>query len=132
MEHSSGIERRRHRRLALALPVRFAAQAPGVGTVQSQGLTVDISPGGMRFETELEQAPRPESELRVQVAIPREREGGMEPVFISAGATVLRCEPLGPTTRHHTGARWSVAARFHKQPEISLPLAEEFPPRRGS
>ena len=83
-------------------------------------------------ETDLERALEPESELRLQVAIPREREVGNEPVFISAGATVLRCEPLGPTTRHHTGARWAVAARFHKQPEISLPLAEEFPPRRSN
>ncbi len=100
--------------------------------MQGQGLTVDISPGGIRFETDLERAVEPESELRLQVAISREREGGKEPVFISAGATVLRCEPLGPTTRHHTGARWSVAAYFHKQPEISLPLAEEFPPKKGT
>jgi len=109
--------------------VRFTT-AGGAGALQGQGLTVDISPGGVRFETDLERALEPESELRLQVAIPREREVGKEPVFISAGATVLRCEPLGPATRHHTGARWAVAARFHKQPEISLPLAEEFPTRR--
>jgi len=115
--------------LRLALPVRFTATAVG-GALQGQGLTVDISPGGVRFETDLERAPGPDSEVRLQVAIPR--EGATEPVFISAGATVLRCEPLTPASRHHTGARWSVAARFHKQPEISLPLAEEFPPRRGS
>jgi len=116
--------------LNLALPVRFTAPAAGAGVLQGQGLTVDISPGGIRFETDLEDGPRPESEVRLQVAI--SREGAAEPVFISGGATVLRCEPLTPESRHHTGARWSVAARFHKQPEISLPLAEEFPPRRGS
>jgi len=116
--------------LNLALPVRFSAAGAGAGTLQGQGLTVDISPGGVRFETDREQGPRPHSEVRLQVAIPR--EGAAQPVFISAGATVLRCEPLTPASRHHTGARWSVAARFHRQPEISLPLADEFPPRRGS
>ena len=124
-------DRRRHRRLELALPVRFSSRAPGGRGRHGQGFTTDISSGGLRFETEQAEPPQPHSDVAVYITIPRHAESRKSAVFISGNATVLRCTPLEPATRHHTGAKWAVAARFEAHPDISLPIVEDFTPGIG-
>jgi hypothetical protein len=122
-------ERRRHRRLELAFPVRFSTRSRSGAKAQGQGLTVDISSGGVRFETDAAEAPQPQTDLAVYITIPRREDDAKSSVFLSGTATVVRCEPADPETRRHTGARWCVAARFEGHPDISLPFVEDFPGR---
>ena len=132
MGTASEHERRRHRRLELAFPVRFSGGAgagggpPRSGGLEGQGLTIDISSGGVRFETDLAEPPAPDSEVALQIAVPRHAEGSDGAVFLSGRATVVRCERLDRASRHHTGARWALAARFRQQPEISIPVMEDL------
>jgi len=120
-------ERRRHRRLDLAFPVRFTSRTPsGVG-LQGHGLTVDISSGGVRFETDAAEPVPPQAEIAVHITIPRHRESGESAVFVAGRARVVRCQPVELASRHHTGARWCLAACFLAHPEISLPILEDFP-----
>jgi hypothetical protein len=118
----SPYERRRHRRLPLALPIRFSSRSGAGTSLHGQGLTTDISSGGVRFETGLAQPPAPQTEIAVYITVPRHAENRESSVFLSGRATVVRCESVDPATRHHTGARWSLAARFDAQPDISLPI----------
>jgi len=108
--------------------VRVSSRS-GAGTaLQAQGLTRDISPGGVRFETDLPQALAPGSEIAVHITIPPHGDSRESSVFISGRATVLRCRPIDAASRRHTGARWSLAARFEAHPDISLPVMEDFTP----
>lgn len=127
MNASEPHERRRHRRLELAFPIRFSTRAPGGRSIQGQGFTVDISSGGVRFETDMGEPPPPQTDVAVYITIPRHDDSPKSAVFLSGSATVLRCERLGPESRRHTGSRWAVAARFETHPDISLPIVEEFP-----
>jgi len=106
--------------------VRFSGRTASGASVQGQGLTVDISSGGLRLETDLAEKVVPRTELALYITIPRHPESGESSVFLSGRATVVRCEPLDAHSRHHTGARWALAARFHKHPDISLPILEDF------
>ena len=126
MRSGGELERRRYRRLSLAFPVRFSGRTAAGGSLQGQGLTVDISSGGLRFETDLAEGVPPRTELALYITIPRHPESGETSVFLSGRATVVRCEPIDPSSRRHTGARWSLAARFDKHPDISLPIIEDF------
>jgi hypothetical protein len=129
VSESTPRERRRHRRLDLAFPIRFSSRTPAGTSVQGQGFTVDISSGGVRFETDLAEPPEPDTDLAVYVTIPRHGENAKSSVFLSGSATVLRCERLDAASRRHTSARWAVAARFQAHPDISLPIVEDFPGR---
>ncbi len=124
-----GADRRRHRRLELAFPIRFSSRRSSGASSQGQGYTVDISSGGVRFETDVAEPPVPQTDVAVYITIPRRAERAKSSVFLSGSATVLRCERVDPESRHHTGARWCIAARFEAHPDISLPIAEEFPGR---
>jgi hypothetical protein len=95
--------------------------------VQGQGFTVDISSGGVRFETDVAAPPPPQTDVALYITIPRQADSPKSAVFLSGSATVLRCERLDADSRHHTGARWAVAARFETHPDISLPIVEGFP-----
>ena len=119
-------ERRKHRRLNLAFPIRFSSRTPAGTSLHGQGMTLDISSGGVRFETDLAQPPSPQSRVTVYINIPRHTETPESSVFLSGRATILRCMPVDAATRHHTGAHWSVAARFDAHPDISLPIPENF------
>jgi hypothetical protein len=125
-------ERRRHRRLALAFPVRFSGRSARGSTVHAQGLTVDISPGGVRFEAQISEPVAAQTEIALHIAIHRHGESSDSPMFLSGRATVLRCEPVGAGSRQHTGARWALAARFHKHPDVGLPVIEDFSPGAGA
>jgi hypothetical protein len=126
LRSSSDHERRRHRRLTLAFPIRYSGRAPAGSSFQGQGLTVDISSGGVRFETDSPEAVAPHTEVVLYITIPRHPESGESPVFLSGKATVVRCDAIDATSRRHTGAHWRLAARFHKHPDISLPIMEDF------
>jgi hypothetical protein len=121
-------ERRRHRRLPAAFPVRFTGRTPAGTAVLGRGLTLDVSSGGLRFETDAAEPPVPQTEVALHILVPRSPESGETRVFVSARATVVRCEPVDAASRRHTGARWSLAARFSDPPGISLPVPEDFVP----
>ena len=121
-------ERRRHRRLGLALPIRFSGRTLAGTGFHGQGLTADISSGGVCFESDLAEPPQPHTDVAVYITIPRHADSPRTAVFLSGNARVLRCGRLDPATRRHTGARWLVAARFDTHPDISLPIVEDFSP----
>ncbi len=122
-EHS---ERRKHRRLQLAFPIRFSARSAGGANLHGQGMTLDISSGGLYFETDLAHLPPARSEISVSLTVPRPTDLGESAVFLSGRATILRTCALDSRSRHHTGARWAVAVRFEAHPDISLPSSESF------
>ena len=128
-ERAGEHDRRRHRRLELALPIRFSSRTPAGASAHGQGFTVDISSGGVCFETDMAEPPQPQTGVAVYVTIPRHADSPKSAVFLSGNARVLRCTRLDLESRHHTGARWSVAARFEAHPDISLPIVEGFPGR---
>jgi len=121
-------EQRRHRRLDLALPIRFSGRTATGAGYHGQGLTADISSGGVRFETDLAEPPPTSADVAIHITIPRHGDSAKSAVFLSGNARVLRCAPVDATTRRHTGARWLVAARFDAHPDISLPIVEDFAP----
>ena len=125
MASSPDAERRRDRRLELAFPIRFTGRTPAGSPIEGQGLTVDISTSGVRFETTSAPALDPRSDLTFQIAIPQASDS---PVFLSGGATVVRCDRLEAGARHLTGAHWGLAVRFHQRPDVSLPVLEDFRP----
>ena len=96
--------------------------------MHGQGVTVDISSGGVCFETDLADPPGAQSDVAIYITVPRHADNAKGAVFISGNATVVRCERVDATTRRHTASRWAVAARFETHPDISLPIVEEFPP----
>ena len=126
LRSSADHDRRRYRRLSLAFPVRFSGRTLQGSPVHGHGLTVDISTGGLRFETDVPGSVPPQTEIALQITIPRQFESGENSVFLSGSATVVRCEPVDARSRRHTGAHWSLAARFHRHPEVSLPIMEDF------
>ena len=119
-------ERRKHRRLSLAFPIRFSTRSAGGANLHGQGMTLDISPGGLSFETDLPQLPPARSEISIYITVPRHTDIPESAVFLSGRATILRCSALDAHSRHHTGARWAVAVRFDAHPDISLPISESF------
>ena len=124
-------DRRRTQRLALELPVRYCARAPNGARRQGQGITVDVSTGGLRFETAADDAPEPPCRIAVHVTIPGRGEGARGSVCVSGQAIVLRRVALDAATGHHTGARAAIAVRFDEHPAISLPVLESSPIRRS-
>jgi hypothetical protein len=119
-------DRRKHRRLPLAFPLRFSTRSGGGASLHGQGMTLDISSGGVCFETDLVQLPPARSEISVYIAVPRQSDTPESALFISVRATIVRTIALDATSRHLTGARWAVAARFEMHPDISLPIPEGF------
>jgi hypothetical protein len=105
----------------MALPICFLTQSAAGVSLPSEGMTRDVSPGGLRFDVDLPQPPPLHSEIAACIFVPPHARAPESSVFLSGRATILRCTPIGPRLGHRTGTRWSVAARFDTHPVICLP-----------
>jgi len=126
------IERRRDRRLALSFPVEFTVLARGHAYRRGTGLTRDVSPGGVCFETERLGGVRPGTPLRVKVWLTSACEGadreavGLQQLgAIPSAGVCLSLEGRGEIVRTapRSGSEGTVqvAVAFAQRPRICVP-----------
>ncbi|MFP4058369.1 MAG: PilZ domain-containing protein [Candidatus Brocadiia bacterium] len=113
-------EKRRHRRLQLAVPVLFTVKSrTGTGVTRS-GVTRDVSPGGVFFRTETAQDISAQQELTIKLLIPREGDPSESAVSLSGEARVVRTEQLEEAVEADGSERWGIAAQFTRRPSVDL------------
>lgn len=115
-------ERRKHRRLDLAVPVLFTIKSKTGTGITRTGVTRDVSPGGVFFRTEAAQDVDPNQELTIKLLIPRQSDPAEATVSLSGEACVIRAERLAqsPGTLDGVSERWGIAARFTSRPSVDL------------
>lgn len=110
-------ERRRYRRLPLALPVRVWGTDPSGEPFFTDGTTIDLSPEGVRFT--VDRAPDPTRPITVDLA-PHSPDGDSGPFRLRAALDSLRLEQSSEGEN-----RWMVAG--HYQPDQCEWLRVESP-----
>ncbi|NQT86485.1 PilZ domain-containing protein [bacterium] len=116
---SSDVEERKHRRLALAVPVLFTVKSKtGTGLTRS-GVTRDVSPGGIFFRADAAQDLQTTQEITIKLVIPRQGDLTEPTVSLSGQARVLRAERLDPA-KEGEGGHWGIAAQFVSRPSVDL------------
>ncbi len=125
---SSERERRRDKRLQLALPVRFSNQGAD-SLSQIPGMTRNVSSGGVYFE-----APRGHVEsgdvvwLRIGVQS-RDAEDDFSELTLVGSGVVRRVEPLSSDEypeEINPGGLSGIALQFQQRPTIRLRSLERF------
>lgn len=101
MAHLIGGERRMHSRYQLALPLRFEFRSTDGSLQAGQGVTSDLSSGGLLFVTECERPPNG-AEIELSIEWPHLLQG-VCPLEIYARGKVLESSVRGvvvaPTSR---------------------------------
>jgi len=116
---SSDVEERKHRRLALVVPVLFTVTSKtGTGITRS-GVTRDVSPGGIFFRADAAQDLQIGQEISIKLVIPRQGDLTEPTVSLSGQARVLRTSRLDPS-RDGAGGHWGIAAQFVSRPSVDL------------
>ena len=78
----------------MALPVCFLTRSAAGASLPSEGMTLDVSPGGLRFDVDLHQPPPLHSEIAACTFVPPHPRVPESSVFLSGRATILRCTPI--------------------------------------
>ena len=115
-------EKRRYRRLELAVPVLFTVKSKtGTGVTRS-GLTRNVSPGGVYFRAASAADIQPDQELSIKLLIPRRGDPSEATVSLSGEARVVRAErlPCPPDALGDVTERWCIAAQFTRRPSVDL------------
>jgi hypothetical protein len=127
----AGVDRRRDKRLQLALPVKFSAKPEDHVSLHS-GVTHNVSSGGVYFEAGMGQF-EPENPLWVRIGVPAHQgQDDLNLTLVSAG-TVRRVERLDdermlgtwPETQKKKGV-YGIALQFDQRPTIQLHSFEEL------
>lgn len=115
-------DKRKHRRLELAVPVLFAIKSKSGTGITRTGVTRDVSPGGVFFRTETALDIEPHQELTIKLLIPRQADPAEATVSLSGEARVVRTERLARAhgTLGETDERWGIAAQFTQRPSVDL------------
>lgn len=105
-------ERRKHRRLRMALPLEFRRSAqPSVGPYRS--VARDVSTGGIYFETVLEDLRKGEL-IDIELTIPPGEGHFPYQGRVSSVAAVVRTEKSASSASQITNPRIGVAATFRE------------------
>ncbi|UCG46087.1 MAG: PilZ domain-containing protein [Phycisphaerales bacterium] len=113
-----GPEKRRYRRLAVSFGLSWCKTGRGKGESYT-GRTVNVSPGGLYFETSAETL-KPGNVLDVRLSVPpttgQLELGGR----LSGFGRVLRVEerPVGDRGRDSSGMLYGVALEFFQAPRL--------------
>ena len=111
-------ERRRHRRLQMALPVEFRRSAePSAGPYRS--VARDVSTGGIYFETMLEDLRKGEL-LDIELTIPPGEGHFPYQGRVSSVAAVVRTKKLASLASQVANPRIGVAAAFRESFKLAF------------
>jgi hypothetical protein len=111
------MERRRYSRLLVPLPVEYQAPQPETGEVRrGQGVTKDISLGGVYFFCDNPGLLGPGQVLDVTIAAPLPYLDLPDTSHLKARGEVLRLDPPGPASPY-----WGVAISFLNKLTFSAP-----------
>ena len=111
-------ERRKHRRLRMALPLEFRRSTqPSVGPYRS--VARDVSTGGIYFETVLEDLRKGEL-IDIELTIPPGEGHFPYQGRVSSVAAVVRTEKLASSASQITNQRIGVAAAFRENFKLAF------------
>ena len=111
-------ERRKHRRLRMALPLEFRrSKMPTAGLCRS--VAQDVSTGGIYFETVLEDLSKGEL-LDIELTIPPGQGHFPYQGRVSSVAAVVRTEKLPPSASQIANPRIGVAATFRQSFKLAF------------
>lgn len=122
------VDRRRYRRLELAVPLVFTLKTKAGTTVSRSGFTCNVSPGGVYFRTLVARDLHPQQEVTINLLVPRRGSQSQPTVSLSGEARVLRAErlPAAPGAASDGGEWWGVAAQFTCRPRVDLAGVDEL------
>ncbi len=121
-------DRRRYRRLELAVPMVFTMKTKSGASVSRAGITCDVSPGGIYFRTTAAQDLQPQQELTINLVVPHHGSPSEATVSLAGEARVVRAErlPPSPDLPHANGQWWGVAALFTCRPRVDISSVDDL------
>jgi len=127
----AGTDKRRDKRLGLALPVKFSREPEGSLSLFN-GVTRNVSSGGVYFEAPVGQVSR-DDPLWVRIGVPGRREEEKPNLTLVGSGVVRRVEKL---TEDGIEGEWSqihleqgvcgIAVQFQQRPTIQLQSLEQL------
>ncbi len=121
-------ERRRYRRLELSVPMVFTLRTKSGAVVSHAGITRNVSPGGIYFQTAAMQDLQPQQEVTINIVVPRRGNPSEATISLSGTARVLRAERMECQANSHAtnGEVWGVAAQFTGRPRVDLSTVDDL------
>lgn len=122
-------EKRQGRRFSLHAPVLFTVRTGSGVSATRSGVTRDVGPGGLFFQTDAARDIEANGTVNVRLLIPRdEQPSALAPVALSAEARVVRTEPIqnadhGKRNDDESSDFWGVAVQFIGRPTVDLATA---------
>jgi len=113
------VERRKDQRQDIQLQLEFAPATVYGTPVTRTGVTQNVGPGGVYFQTSMGSALRKDTELAIRIAIPRLSEDPGTPLALTGRARVKRIESLYRPDAQETPL-WGVAVMFDQRPSIRM------------
>jgi len=127
------MERRRHPRLHLQLPIRFIVEQPETRDSQSgQGMLKDISYGGILFQVEPPLPVQPGHVREFSFFLTPENKKERDLAHFQAQGLVLRIEPPDPNSSAYGVAVQFLSALVKKDVTIKVSLYPRRRVRTGS
>ena len=127
------MERRRHPRLHLQLPIRFIVEQPETRDSQSgQGMLKDISYGGILFQVEPPLPVQPGHVREFSFFLTPENKKECDLAHFQAQGLVLRIEPPDPNSSAYGVAVQFLSALVKKDVTIKVSLQSRRRVRTGS
>lgn len=122
------VERRRYRRLELAVPMVFTMKTRSGASVSRAGVTRNVSPGGVYFRTTAAQDLQPHQEVTINLIVPCRGRPSEATVSLSGEARILRAERLAPSPDlpPADGQWWGVAAQFTCRPRVDISSVDDL------
>ena len=113
-----GYEKRKYRRLELALPIEVRKIGPPAELIFEESTTTNVSLGGAYFKTRIWKDVRPKEGVYISISIPREMTRHFHFSRLAGKARVVRVEEL-PGDELDPLARQGIAIEFGSE-SISL------------
>lgn len=114
----SPVERRKHRRLRMSLPVEFRRQGEPSAALR-RSVARDVSTGGIYFETMLDDLRKGEL-LNIELTIPPGEGHFPYQGRVSSLAAVVRTESLATSAAQVSDPRTGVGAAFRKDFKLAF------------
>lgn len=89
-----GDEKRKYRRLELALPIEVRKIGPPLEPIIEEATTTNVSLGGTYFKTRTRKDVKPEQDVYISISVPREMRRQFPFSRLAGKARVVRVEDL--------------------------------------